>query len=220
MLAMLNQQFMAGCVYGQQGMQAEQFGNAVAAAQLYDQASTCIQQCMFMAQQSGVPVPENVHFTAALANFNSFRIKSVLGWGPMAWASLNQALMAINQAIILNPNQFQYHAFAGTTLLAMGDLPEAERALTSAQRLNPADPWTQYMLAFLYSLRGKTSVANQIYAPLQQMAPNLPPIPSVSPPTGGSTQAGTNWTKTVGDIAEMLTKVFGAIGGFQSMMQW
>jgi len=93
LLGMLNQQFMTGCAYGQQGMQVEQFGNPAAAAQFYDQAVACIQQCLVMAQQSGVPIPENVLFTAALASFSAFRVKSVLAWGAVAWPHLNQAVI-------------------------------------------------------------------------------------------------------------------------------
>ena len=77
------------------------------------------------APQSGIPIPENVLLTAALASFSAFRVKSVLGWGSMASPCLNQALLATNQAVFLNPNQYQYHAFAGTTLLAMGNLSDA-----------------------------------------------------------------------------------------------
>ena len=75
------------------------------------------------------------------------------------------------------------------------------------------DPWSRYMLAFLNSVRGNTNVANQIYAPLQQMAPNLMAFPSAAPPPGASGQPGANWIKTVGETADMLTKVFGTTSG-------
>jgi len=56
-------------------------------------------------------------------------------------------------------------------------------------------------------------VANQFYAPLQQMAPNLMAFPSAPPPPGASGQPGANWIKTVGETADMLTKVFGTTSG-------
>lgn len=221
---MLNQQFMFGCGFGQQGMQAESFGNPGAAAQLYEQAAGCIQQCIALAAQSGTPIPENVFFTAALANFNAFRMKGALGMGPMAWLNLNMGLQAINSAISLNPNQYQYHFLAGMFMLAMGNLSEAERALTSALRLNPVDPWSRYLLTYLYSLQGNISQANQVYSPLQSMTTNtgqnMPPMPTIARPIDSNPKTGDDVITKVGDIAVMLTKVFGAIGGFQAMMQW
>ncbi len=224
MYAMLNQQFMLGCGFGQQGMQAESFGNPGAAAQLYDQAAGCIQQCIALAAQSGTPIPEHVFFTAALAHFNAFRIKGTLGMGPMAWLNLNMGLQAINSAIGLNPNQYQYHSLAGMFMLAMGNLSEAERALSGALRLNPSDPWSRYLLTYLYSLQGNISQANQVYSPLQSMMANtgqaMPPMPSSARSVANNLKTGDDVIAKVGDIAVMLTKVFGAIAGFQSMMQW
>lgn len=218
--AMLNQKFMAGCAMGQQGMNAEQGGNLSAAMQFYDQAVASIQQSMVLAQQSGIYIPDNVYFTVSFAHFSAARVKNVSGWGPIAWSDLNQSLIALNQAITLNPNIVQYHVFAGTVLMTLGNLPEAERAFMTALRLNPSEPWSQYMLAFLNSARGNTTAANQYYYPLQQKALNLPQMPPITQPPGSSPQGETNWIKTIGDVADMLTKVFGAIGGFQHFMQW
>jgi tetratricopeptide (TPR) repeat protein len=212
--AMVNQKFMAGCAMGQQGMNAEQGGNLNAAMQFYDQAIASIQQSMMLAQQSGIYIPDNVYFTVSFTHFSAARVKNVLGWGPVALNDLNQSLTALNQAISINPNIIQYHVSAGTILMTLGNLPEAERAFMTALRLNPSEPWSQYMLAFLNSARGNSAVANQYYYSLQKQVPNLPHPPSVS------SKGETNWIKTTSDIADMLTKVFGAIGGFQNFMQW
>jgi tetratricopeptide (TPR) repeat protein len=217
--AMINQQFIAGCAMGQQGMNAEQGGNLSAAIQFYAQAIASIQQSMFLAQQSGVYIPDNVYFSASFAHFSAARVKNALGWGSVAWNDLNQSLTALNQAITLNSNVVQYHVFAGTVLMTLGNLLEAERAFMTALRLNPSEPWSQYMLAFLNSARGNTAAASHYYYSLQQKAPNLPQMPPITQPPNSSPQGETNWIKTTGEVADMLTKVFGAIGGFQNLMQ-
>jgi tetratricopeptide (TPR) repeat protein len=85
----------------------------------------------------------------------------------------------LNQAIALNPQVGQYHVDVGTVLMALGNLPEAQRAFLTALQINPSDPWAQYMLALLNSAGGNMAAANQYYAAVRQMAPNLPQMPAM-----------------------------------------
>jgi tetratricopeptide (TPR) repeat protein len=216
-LATLNQQLMTGRTLGQQGMFAEMQGNFAGAAQSYDQAIVWIYQSMTTAQQSGVYVPDHIHFTFAFAHFSAARAKGLLGWAPMAWTHLNQSLAALNQAVAINPNVVQYHVAAGTVLMTLGNLPEAERAFNVALQMSPSEPWSQYMLAVLNSARGNMAAANYYYAAVQQVAPNIPRMP-VIPPSATPGQ-GTDWINTVNNAFTLLNNAFKTIGNFQDLMQ-
>jgi tetratricopeptide (TPR) repeat protein len=226
-LATINQQFMTGCNLGQQGMATEMAGNLPAAVQLYDQSLAWIQQSMVTAQQSGVFIPDNVLFAFSYTHFSAARAKNLLGWAPMAWAHLNQALGALNQAIAINPSAVQYHVAAGTIMMTMGNLPEAERAFKTALQLNPTEPYSQYMLGFINSACGNTTAANQYYAAVQQVAPNMPqmpamPQPSIAPGMQGAPATGqkrTDWINTVNNVCSSLNNVFKTVGNFQDMMK-
>jgi len=212
---MLNQLLTNGHTFGQQGIYAEMQGNYVVAAQSYDQSIALIYQSMVMAQQSGVQIPHHIHFTFALAHFSAARAKSVLGWAPVACTHLNQSLVALNQAIAINPNEVQYHAAAGTVLMTLGNFPEAERAFSAALQLNPSDPSSQYMMAVLHSARGNMTAANHHYAAAQQIAPNVPQMPNF--PTSATPGQGTDWINTVNNICSLLNNVFKTIGTFQDL---
>ena len=226
-LATINQQFMTGCNFGQQGILAETAGNLPAAAQLYDQILAWIQQSMVTAQQSGVSVPDNVLFALSYTNFSAARAKNLLGWAPMASTHLNHALGDLNQAIAINPGAVQYHVAAGTVLMTMGNMPEAERAFMTALQLSPNEPYSQYMLAFLHSASGNTPAANQYYAAAQQRAPNLPqmlamPQPGTAPGMQGAPATGqkrTDWMNTVNNVCSTLNNVFKTAGNFQDRMK-
>lgn len=224
-IAMANEQLTRGCTLGQQAMFAESQSNYPVAAQMYDQAIGWIQQSMATAQMSGMFVPDHVCFTSAFAHFSAARAKNVLGWKPMAWSHLNQALALLNQAVAMNPRVVQYHVAAGTVLMSLGNLPEAERAFHTALQMNPTESWSQYMLSLLNSARGNMTAANQYYAAVQQVAPHLPPMPtpSLSSPGmqtgGGSGQNSKDWMSTVSNACKMLNNVFETVGNFQNMMQ-
>jgi tetratricopeptide (TPR) repeat protein len=217
LLAILNQQLMTGRTLGQQGMLAEMQGNYAGAAQSYDQAVAWIYQSVTTAHQSGVYVPDHIHFTFAFAHFSAARAKSLLGWAPMAWNHLNQSLAALNRAIAINPNVVQYHVAAGTVLMTLGNLPEAERAFNTVLQLNPSEPSSQYMLAVLNSARGNMAAANYYYVAVQQVAPNIPPMPVF--PHVKTPGQGTDWMNTVNNACTMLNNVFKTIGNFQDLMQ-
>ena len=149
-----NQYLATGCSMAQQAAMAEAAGNAMLAAQGYDQAIVWIQQSGTFAMQAGLPIPDSVHFTLALAQFNAARMKFALGIAPMAWANLTAALASVNQAIAINPSVSQYHTAAGTILMSMGNAPEANRALTMAMQLNPMDPAPRSLFSALQSQMG------------------------------------------------------------------
>src|SRR5262249_47338468 len=104
----LNQLFQQGCYFAQQAMMAEQMGNFAGAGQGYDQAIQSIGNSMVMANQYGMPVPDNVFFSFAYCHFNAARVKSMAGWAQFAPMHLAQAHEALNRAIAMNPNFGQY----------------------------------------------------------------------------------------------------------------
>jgi len=221
--ATLNQQFMSGAAMGQQGMMAEAQGNAMVAAQLYEQAIGWFQQSMGTAQQWGVFIPHGVHAALAHAHACAGRAKTALGQPPSAWPHWQQALFELNQALAQCPQFAPYHAAAGTVLMSMGNLQDAWRAFMNAQQLQPGEPMSQQMLAMMQ----------------QMMPPAMPTMPawgSPQPPMGpaggnwwagaGSGSAGPSagadqhpdWMKTVSNACSMLDQVFKTVGGFQDMV--
>ena len=222
--ATLNQQFMSGSVAGQQGMMAEAQGNAMMAAQLYEQAIGCIQQSMATAHQWGVFVPHGVHAALAHAHACAGRAKTALGQQPYAWPHWQQALLELNQALAECPQFAPYHAAAGTVLMSMGNLQDAWRALMNAKQLQPGEAVSQQMLAMI----------QQMMPPAMAM-PAMPgwgaaSQPGMNPPggtgwSGGAGHGGSagadqhpDWMKTVSNACSMLDQVFKTVGGFQDMM--
>jgi tetratricopeptide (TPR) repeat protein len=229
---MLNQQYMQACSAGQQAMMMEASGNGPAAAQLYEQAIAVLGNSMTMARQWGVFIPDDIFFTFAYSHFSAARVEAALGW-PQAPAHLALALDALNQAIAVNPNVFQYHAVAGAVLTAQGNLAWAVQAFTRALELNPADVWSRYMLSALYSMQGNVAMAGQHFAAVQQAAPNLPspqqflPQPAAPGMAPGPAQGQTNWldttVKVVGvlkTITEVANNMSGWFGGSSSSTVW
>jgi tetratricopeptide (TPR) repeat protein len=153
-------------------MMSEQMGNLPAAAQCYDQAVQMIGNSMVMANQYGMPVPDNVFFSFAYCHFNAARVKATAGWTQFAPMHLAQAHEALNRAIAMNPNFGQYHAAAGVLLLAEGNVAMAAQAFQHAVQLNPMDSWSQWMLSSLYSLQGNTGASQQHYAAAAQIQPH------------------------------------------------
>ncbi len=97
-LTTVNNQYMAGCNMGRQGIFAEQSSNLWAAMQLYDQAINLIQQSLELAYQYGIPAANNVYYDLALAHFSNARVKNMLGWSEISRSHLHQAL-AINPCL-------------------------------------------------------------------------------------------------------------------------
>lgn len=99
----INQQYMTGCNFGQQGIYAEQIGNLWAAMQSYDQAIAYIQQSIAFAQQSGIHIIGKVYYDLAQAHFSNARVKNLLGYSEMSWYHCNQAQFTLNQALAADP---------------------------------------------------------------------------------------------------------------------
>lgn len=226
----LNQQFQQGCYFAQQAMMAEQTGNLMAAGQCYDQAIATIANTMNMASQSGIPILDNVFFSFSVCHFNAARVKAVAGWPQAAPMHLGQALQALNQAIAINPNFFQYHSAAGVVLLAQGNIGEALKAFQRAVQLNPSDSWSQWMLASLYSAQGNTIASNQYYAAATQVQPNLPSpqqfmqqyqAPPMRQGGGTSNQGSHDWFEIINNALKFGNSVAGFFqqGGDQNQAQ-
>jgi tetratricopeptide (TPR) repeat protein len=205
----LNRQYMQACGVGQQAMMMEASGNGPAAAQLYEQAIAVLGNSMMLARQSGVFIPDSILYTSAYSHFSAARVEAAIGW-PQAPAHLAMALDALNQAIAVNPNVFQYHAMAGAVLAAQGNLPWAMQAFTRALQLNPADVWSGYMLSALYAAQGNVAMAGQHFANVQQVVPNLPSwqqfLPQSDTPgtAPGPEHDHPDWLKKTGQILDIL----------------
>ena len=204
--ASLQQQLMTGMAYGQQGMLAEQQGNLMGAAQMYDQAAGVIRQSIANAQSWNVFVPDGVHAALAEACACEARVLNAVGNGAMAWQCLNLALAELNQAIALNPGAAPYHLGAGTLLMSMGNLPEAERAFSTAAQLAPQDPTAQSMVMTVRSLRG--AVGAPMSVPQAMPATPFAPVGTGAPAPGAQPQGGANWANTIKDVCGALDAVF------------
>ncbi len=189
-------------------MMAEMSGNIPVASQWYDQAIGLIGNSIGMARQSGIPVTEQVFFAFAQCSFNAARIKTMMGWVPAAANHLAQALEALNQAIAINPGLFQLHSAAGTVMMAQWNLPWAGKAFQRALQLNPQDPWSQYMLNVLHSMRG-------------QAAQSFPAVPQVPAPSSGWAAAAPapakhDWVEIFNNGLKALNNVCDIFGKIQS----
>jgi tetratricopeptide (TPR) repeat protein len=223
----LNQQFQQGCFLAQQAVMAEQMSNVPGAIQCYDQAIGLIANTIGMASQSGIPVLDNVFFVYGYCHFNSGRLKAALGWGQYTPMHLMQALQALNQAITINPNFFQYHSAAGVVLVAQGAIPAAVQAFERAVQLNPADAWSQWMISSLYSAQGNVVQANRYYAAAAQVQSNLPPpqVYAFSAPAAASQDSRVHeskhdWFDLINNALKLGNSIAGvfeqASGGMQS----
>lgn len=103
----INQQYLTGCNFGQQGMYAEQMNNLWAAMQSYDRAIACIEQSIYLAQQSGMSIYSQVYYNLALAHFSGARVKYALGYGTAFQSHCQQAQYALNRAMAINPDLAQ-----------------------------------------------------------------------------------------------------------------
>jgi|SRR5271166_214695 len=228
---MAQYQFQQGMAFAQQAAMAEQMmGNLPVAAQGYDQAIAMIAGSMGTAAQSGVPVPDSVFFALACSHFNAARVKAALGWLQFAPMHLAEAHQALNRAIAINPNFFQYHSAAGTVLLAEGNAALATQAFLRAVQLNPMDSWSQWMLSSLYSLQGNPGVAQQYYAAAAQIQPNLPPpqqtLAQQQVPSGDNSGKASqkDWLALINNGLTLANTIFGSssqaggLGGMDQMM--
>ncbi len=163
---------------------------------------------MQAAQQYFIPTPESIYYSFAYLNFQAARVQMRMGFAPGAPNHLAQALWALNQAIAINPNYFQYHASAGTVLAAQGNLWWADQAFQRALQLNPNDQWSQYMLSSIRQSQGNYAQGKQIYNALQQSNPCAPaPIQMTNQPASpGQPHQGF----TIGNA----TEIFKAISAF------
>lgn len=218
----LNQQVNTGYQFGNQGLLAEMQGNYPTAASFYDQAVVWIAQSIMTAQQFMVPVPDAVYGALAFAHFAAARAKMFTGATPMAQMHLNQALMAINMATASNPNSLQHQITRGSVLMTQGKVSEAEAAFNQALRLNPKEPYAQYMLAVLNAARGNIALANSYYAAVHAVAPQLPQPQTVAPPSAyaalsSGTGAG-DWSSAVAECCKVLENVFHTVNVFNTMI--
>jgi hypothetical protein len=208
-IAQLNQPFLTGVGVAQQATVAESQGNAAYAGQLYDQAAWWIGQSMMMAQQWGAFVPDGVHATLANVHASAARAWLAMGQPMVAWQHLQQALMSLNQAIALNPQFAPYHAAAGTVLMAMGNVPEAQRAFSMVQLLQPGAPHLPAMMGMIQGLRP---------VPMQPSSAIPPPaFPGGAQPPQPTSGEGRDWVKTIGSAVNVLDSIFKTIGDFQDM---
>lgn len=130
--ATLNQQLMSDAAMGQQGMMAEAQGNALVAAQLYEQAIGWIQQSMGTAQQWGVFIPHGVHAALVHAHACAGRAKTALGQPPNAWPHWQQALFELNQALTQCPQFAPYHAAGGGSPAGADQHPDWMKTVNNA----------------------------------------------------------------------------------------
>ena len=209
---MLQQQFMQGSSLAQQGMMLEASGNVAGAAQCYNDASMLLSQCLVAAQQFQVPIGDQGWFSLAWCHFNAARTQTMLGWGAMAPAHLMQAHNALNNALTLNPSFGPYHAAMGVLLATEGQSLLAMQAFSNAVRLNPADAFSQYMLAILNQAQGNVAAGNQHFVVAQQYAPNLPPPQQTMQAHGGGGK-GFDWNGLVSTVGE----VFKAVNSVSSL---
>jgi tetratricopeptide (TPR) repeat protein len=207
----LQQQFMQGCSVGQQGYMWEMQGNLQGACQCYDQAAAILTNCVATAQQYMVPIDAQGWFSLAWCHFNAARTKTMLGWGMAAPAHLGQAQMALNNAISMNPMFGPYHSAMGVLLAATGQAAPAMYSFMRAVQLNPADAFSQYMLAVLNQAQGNVAAGNQFYAAAQQYAaPGLPAPAQTIQAQGGGKSGGLDWNGLIGTIGEVMKFVNGS----------
>ncbi len=218
---MVNQQYAQACDAGRQAAFLEAQGNIIGAAQMLESASAGINSCVTTAQQNGIPVMDQVYFSAAYLHYNAARLQLMTGWVQNAPMHLLFAEGALNQAIALNPNFAPYHASAGMIEIARQNVPEAIRAFTRAIQLNPADAFSQYMLGVLSTTQGNVTMANQCFQVAAAGVPNLPPpqlmaqqvqaAPAAATATANASEnhAGFDWSqlfKTIASVADCVGK--------------
>ena len=226
----LNQQFQQGVYFAQQAMVAEQTGNWAAVAPCYDQAIGLIGNAIGGAVQSGMPVFDNVYFSYAFCHFNAARVKAAMGWPQAAPMHLMQAFQGMQQAIAINPGNFQYHSALGVVILAQGNVAGALQSFQRAVQLNPADSWSQWMLASLYSTQGATAISNQYYAAAVQVQPNLPHPQQYGASAGMAQgapqgqQGGHDWFGLINNALKLANSIAGAFeqqgGQTQQQPMW
>ncbi|HEY1758185.1 MAG TPA: tetratricopeptide repeat protein [Bryobacteraceae bacterium] len=214
---LLNQQYSEACAAAQQAWMLEASGNAMGAAQMYEQALGVLWNSMTMAGQSGVFIPDSILYTFGYWHLTAARVESSMGW-PQAPAHLAMALDALNRAIAINPNLFQYHAVAGAVLAAQGSFAWAVQAFTRALQLNPADVWSRYMLSAMYSAQGNMAMAGQNFAAVQQVAPNLPSPQQFLPQAPASAPAGPGSPAPARDHLETVSKVMDILKTFTDVV--
>lgn len=216
----LGQQFIQGCSIGQQALVLEMSGNVQSACQFYDQAAAMLTNCVSAAQQYMVPVSDQGWFSVAWCHFNAARTKTMLGWGMAAPAHLSQAQVALNNAITINPYCGPYYSALGILLAASGQAGPAIQAFAQAVNLNPADAFSQYMLALLNQAQGNYAAGSQHFGVAQQYVPNLPPPTQALQHQGGSSASKgldiNGLIGTVGEVAKLFntaSSLFSNLGG-------
>jgi hypothetical protein len=172
--------------------------------------------CIGTAQQYQIPVDHNGWFSLSWCHFNAARTRTMLGWG--VGGHLSQAHSALNMAINLNPSYGPYHAAMGMLLAVEGQLLLATQAFSTAVRLNPADAFSQYMLAILNQAQGNVAAGELYFAGAQQYAPSLPPLERTLQ-AHGDRDKGFDWNalvSTVGKGFELFTKLSSSPSGESS----
>jgi tetratricopeptide (TPR) repeat protein len=208
---------------GQQGMLFEQQGNFAGAAQAFEQAIGLTIQSINSAFQAGVFVPPAIHCELGFAHLCAARVKARLGWFPVVQQHLFQALASVNQAIAGEAHVPAYHALAGVVLASQSNLREADRALTTALSLNPMDEQVKLMLSHVRAALSQMPPQPAQWGQMPQFPVNHQPWAPMGMGGSAAGQAGSNppkveWTKTVGDWADLAGKLFNAVGSYGSMM--
>jgi len=85
-----------------------------------------------------------------------------------------RAIAQFREAIRLQPDYVAPHVLMGSTLLAMGRLPEAKRELETAVKLKPKDPLARLQLAKAYHRSEDMMQAVEQFQALRELAPQEP----------------------------------------------
>ena len=194
----IHQQLIQGVELAGQGMTAERSGNPQLASAYFDQSIDAFRHWLQAIEQAGLPVPHIGYYLLSNNHFMAARAKSAIGWAPIARAHLSHALNELKVGLRLAPNQPEYHAAAGILLVAMGNLKEAQRALTNAARLDPANRKVGVLMSVI-----QTAQANQSFQQSEQAA-------------NASTSIA-DWIKLASDVFDLANSAMDAIGKFQSL---
>jgi tetratricopeptide (TPR) repeat protein len=171
-----NQYFYQGQMLIQQAVTAESGGYGQPALQMYDNAVQNILYSMQLASQAGCMIPDHIFYTLSWAYFQGARLRLTFG-DQMAISYFAYALQAINQALAINPTQFQHHALAGSILMMQGDINNAEVAFSHARNLNPMDGYSNWMLAYINQMRGSQTNAQSYFSTAHAANPDISAVP-------------------------------------------
>jgi hypothetical protein len=166
-----DQRMMLASARVHQALMAEQGGNPMMAASLWEQAAALYGEGVRNALIAGMPCPDSLHFAVSLVNYHCGRLKYMLGRMAELPGHIIVAIQAIQLAIQQNPGMGIYHTVAGNLLACAGNIAGAMQELTIAVQLNPADGMAQMMLQGLRQLTGAPGVGG--YGGMASMGPPM-----------------------------------------------